>query len=214
MRFAPPPRTVEGMARRPRIEIPGASYHVTTRGNDRQRIYFGNWSGRLFVRELDRAALRYGWRVFAYCLMTNHYHLVLQIDERGLSHGMCELNGRFARATNWVNRRADHLFGKRFYGRMIETDGHWEEAVRYVLLNPVRVETGCRDPRHWRWSSLRPTLGLEHPPACLDVGEVLAHFGRQPPGAREELWRFVRAAMATSPVPGTVMTEGAKPAEP
>ena len=194
--------TVDVMARRPRIEIPGASYHVTARGNDRQRIYFGNWSGRLFVRELDRAALRYGWRVFAYCLMTNHYHLVLQIDERGLSHGMCELNGRFARVTNRVNRRADHLFGKRFYDRVIRPDGHWEEAVRYVVLNPVRGETGCRDPRRWRWSSLRPTLGLEHAPACLDVGEVLGRFGREPRTGREELWRFVREAMAT-PVPGT-----------
>jgi putative transposase len=209
MRFALPPRTFEGMARRPRIEIPGASYHVTSRGNDRQRIYFGNWSGRLFVRELERAALRYGWRVFAYCLMTNHYHVVLQIDERGLSDGMCELNGRFARVSNWVNRRTDHLFGKRFYDRVIETDEHWQEACRYVLLNPVRGETGCRDPRQWRWSSLRPTLGLEHPPACLDVGEVLARFGRTPRTGRDQLWRFVRDGMATTPVPGT--DEGSPP---
>ena len=115
---------------------------------------------------------------------------------------MCELNGRFARVTNRVNRRADHLFGKRFYGRVIRPDGHWEEAVRYVVLNPVRGETGCSDPRRWRWSSLRPTLGLEHAPACLDVGEVLGRFGRDPRTGREELWRFVREAMAT-PVPGT-----------
>jgi REP element-mobilizing transposase RayT len=191
------------MARRPRIEISGATYHVTTRGNDRQRIYFGNWSGRLFVRELDRAALRYGWRVFAYCLMTNHYHVVLEIGERGLSHGMCELNGRFARATNWVNRRNDHVFGKRFYDRVVGTDDDWAEVCRYVLLNPMRSDTGCRDPRHWRWSSLRPTLGLEHAPASLDVGEVLGRFGRTPARGRKALWQFVRAGLAPPPVPRT-----------
>jgi putative transposase len=196
--------TVADVARRPRIEIPGASYHVTMRGNDRQRIYFGNWSGRLFVRELDRAARRYGWRVFAYCLMTNHHHVVLQIGDRGFSHGMGELNGRFARATNLVTRRTDHLFGKRFFDRLIDDDGHWEEACRYVLLNPVRSQTGCDDPRRWRWSSLRATLGLDHPPACLDVGEVLARFGREPRSARDELWRFIREGMAAPPsVPGT-----------
>ena len=191
------------MARRPRIEISGATYHVTTRGNDRQRIYFGNWSGRLFVRELDRAALRYGWRVFAYCLMTNHYHVVLEIGERGLSHGMCELNGRFARATNWVNRRNDHVFGKRFYDRVVETDDDWAQVCRYVFLNPMRSDTGCPDPRQWRWSSLRPTLGLEHAPASLDVGEVLGRFGRTPARGRKALWQFVRAGLAPPLVPGT-----------
>jgi REP element-mobilizing transposase RayT len=192
------------MARRPRIEIPGASYHVTARGNDRQRIYFGNWSGRLFVRELERAARRYGWRVFAYCLMSNHYHLLLEIGDQGLSRGMCELNGRFARSSNWVNARSNHLFGARFYDGLITDDDHWVQACRYVLLNPVRSETGCPDPRRWRWSSLRPTLGLEHAPACLAVGDVLARFGRTPELARRQLWEFVRDGWKVeTPVPGT-----------
>jgi len=62
------------MGRPPRIEVPGGYYHVHTRGNDRQDIYFGNWSGRLFLRELERVVVRYGWRILAYCLMPNHYH--------------------------------------------------------------------------------------------------------------------------------------------
>jgi hypothetical protein len=135
--------------------------------------------------------------------MTNHYHVVLRIDDRGLSHGMCELNGRFSRTTNRVNGRTDHLLGKRFYSRLIETDTHWEEACRYVVLNPVRGGTGCPDPRRWRWSSLRPTLGLELPPACLDVGELLGRFGREPRSARDALWRFVRDGVDPTPVPGT-----------
>jgi len=71
-------------------------YHVHTRGNDRQDIYFGNWSGRLFLRELERAAVRHEWRILAYCLMQNHYHLALQLGEARLSDGMYELNDRFA----------------------------------------------------------------------------------------------------------------------
>jgi putative transposase len=166
------------MGRPRRTEIPGAYYHVVTRGNDRGRIYFGNWSGRLFLRELERASLHYGWRVLAYCLMTNHYHLLIRISDGGLSRGMCEFNGRFAQISNWVNGRSDHLFGRRFRDRLIESDEHLLEACRYVVLNPIRATTGCPDPRCWRWSSLGPTLGLTHPPACLDVGWVLGHFGR------------------------------------
>jgi hypothetical protein len=76
-------------------------------------------------------------------------------------------------------------------------------VCRYVFLNPMRNDTGCRDPRQWRWSSLRPTLGLEHAPASLDVGEVLGRFGRTPAHGRRALWQFVRAGLAPTPVPGT-----------
>jgi putative transposase len=191
------------MPRRRRIEIPDAYYHVVTRGNDRQPIYFGNWSGRLFVRELERASLRNGWRVLAYCLMTNHYHLVLQIGDGGLSRGMCELNGRFAQITNWANKRSDHLFGGRFRDRLIEGDGHLLEVCRYVVLNPVRAPTGCRDASRWRWSSHAPALGLVRPPECLDVGWLLGHFGRNPARARAQYAAFVDAGLARSQVPGT-----------
>src|SRR5437016_2680143 len=153
------------MGRPPRIIIPGAYYHVHTRGNDGQAIYFGNWSGRLFVRELVRAALRHGWRIVAYCLMPNHYHVVLQVDERELSDGMCEFNGRFATKSNWRNKRSNHLFGARFASHHIEDDAYLFAACRYVLLNPVR-KTGM-DPRRWRWSSMRATVGLDPAPACL-----------------------------------------------
>ncbi len=76
--------------------MPDGYYHVHTHGNNRQDIYFGNWSGRLFLRKLKRAAVRHEWRILAYCLMQNYYHLVLQLGEAGLSDGMCELNDRFA----------------------------------------------------------------------------------------------------------------------
>jgi REP element-mobilizing transposase RayT len=195
------------MGRPPRIEVPGGYYHVHTRGNDRQKIYFGNWSGRLFVRELDRAAARYGWRVLAYCLMVNHYHLVLQIGDAGLSDGMCELNGRFAKISNWVNKRSDHLFGKRFTSHLIEDERYLLTACRYVLQNPVR-RTGS-DPRKWRWSSAAATLGLADAPACLDVAWILEHFGGNLETARAELDALLDAGRDLQPpwtVPGTDRT--------
>ncbi len=179
--------------------MPDGWYHVHTRGNDRQDIYFGNWSGRLFVRELERASRRHAWRVLAYCLMTNHYHLVLQITNR-LSDGIRELNSRFARISNRVNKRTDHLFGKRFGSHLIEDESYLLESVRYVLLNPVRAQGPVKRAEDWRWSSMRPTLGLEHPPACLDAGFLLAHFGRKPAHARAAFRRFVADGVG-DPVP-------------
>jgi hypothetical protein len=141
--------------------------------------------------------------------MSNHYHLIIETGEDGLSQGMCELNGRFARASNWVNQRTNHLFGARFYDGPLDGDEAWLGALRYVLLNPVRSATGCRDPRQWRFSSLRATLGREHPPACLDVGEVLARFSRNPSRAREELWTFLKEEWLSDPNPGRRRTLGA-----
>jgi putative transposase len=193
------------MGRPQRIEVPGGYYHLHTRGNDRQNIYFGNWSGRLFVRELERASLRHGWRIFGYCLMTNHYHLVLQIGDGGFSRGMCELNGRFARISNWINKRSNHLFGARFRSWLIEDDAYLFESLRYTLLNPVRAQSSVKDPRNWRWSSMRATVGLDHPPALLDVGWVLGHFGRTPAHARKAFGEFVQAGIGLPrPVPGTM----------
>lgn len=191
------------MGRRRRIEVPGGFYHAHTRGNDRREIYFGNWSGRLFVRELERASRRHGWRILAYCLMPNHYHLVLQIAQ-DLSDGMEELNSRFATQSNRRNGRRNHLFGERFASHLIETESYLLESIRYVLLNPVRAGLVKR-PEYWRWSSMRATLGLEHPPACLDVGWVLAQFGGTPMTARRSFASFMDDGLRSHVlVPGTV----------
>ena len=186
--------------------MPGGFYHVHTRGNDQQAITFGNWSGRLFVRELVRATRRHGWRILAYCLMTNHYHVVMQIDER-LSAGMCELNGRFATTSNWINKRKNHLFGERFTSHLIEDDAYLLESVRYVLLNPVR-SAGVRKPEHWRCSSARAMLGLEPAPPWLDVEFVLGYFGANPERAQARFYAFLLEGVGRPlTVPGTEVTD-------
>ncbi len=180
------------MGRPLRIEVPYGYYHVHARGNNRQDIYFGNWSGRLFVRELERTSQRQGWRVLAYCLMRNHYHVVLQTGDGGLSDGMRDLNSRFASQSNYRNRRRDHLFGRRFTSHLIETEEYLLESCRYVLLNPVRSGS-IGDPRQWRWSSMRATMGLELPPACLDAASVVAPFSPKPARAVMLFGQFVDA---------------------
>jgi putative transposase len=177
------------MGRPHRIELPNGYYHVGARGNNRGAIYFGNWSGRLFLGLLDLAARRYGWRVLAYCLMTNHYHVVLQIPE-SLSRGMCELNGAFSRITNRERGTTGHVFGGRFWSEAIEDETYLLEACRYAVLNPERAGI-YPDARRWRFGSLGPSLGLAEAPACLATRDLLRFFSRDPGRARRDWAHFV-----------------------
>ncbi len=180
------------VARKPRIEIERGFYHVVTRGNDRQPIYFANWSGKLFEKLLAQTAVRFDWEVLAYCLMSNHYHLVLRIRDDGLSAGIRELNGSFAKLTNRQLGRSNHLFGRRFWCQLIESDEHLLEACRYTVLNPERAGA-VDDSRRWRWSSLAATLGYVYTPPFLATDRLLALFGRDPVQARARFAVFVEA---------------------
>jgi len=175
---------------RPRSEVPGACYHVGTRGNNKQPIFLDDDDRKRFLLLLERAARRHGWLVYAYCLMTNHYHLVLQLSDRGLSRGMCELNGGYAVGFNDRHGRSNHLFGRRFWDRHLDSDAYFNETCRYVVLNPIRVglepELGV-----WRWSSYRATIGDDLAPPFLAVGALLGRFGGSPAEARRAYVRHV-----------------------
>jgi REP-associated tyrosine transposase len=180
------------VGRKPRIEVADGFYHVVTRGNDRQAIYSANWSGRLFERLLGQTAGRFDWQVFAYCLMTNHYHLVVRIRDAGLSAGICELNGSFAKITNRRLERTNHLFGRRFWSKLIDTDEYLLTTCRYAVLNPERAGA-VDDARRWRWSSLAATLGYVPAPSFLATDKLLALFARDPVQARARFAVFVEA---------------------
>jgi Transposase and inactivated derivatives len=170
----------------PRIEIPGGYYHVGTRGNDKRSIFEDDHDRDLFMLILRRVARRHGWLFSAYCLMGNHYHLVLQIGASGISRGMCELNTSYAVTSNARHRRTNHLFGRRFWSELITTDAYLLQACRYVVQNPVRAGL-CGSCEDWKWSSYRATIGIALPPPFLAVEDVL---GIAAPGAMDPINRF------------------------
>jgi putative transposase len=164
------------MARPLRIEFPGALYHVTSRGNERAAIFFTDHDRHDFLSILGDVVEQHRWLCHAYCLMPNHYHLVIQTPEPNLSRGMHRLNGTYTQHLNRRHARVGHLFQGRFKAILVEREGHLLELARYVVLNPVRAEIE-RDPETYRWSSLRATLGLVRAPAWLAVAPLLSHFG-------------------------------------
>jgi putative transposase len=180
------------MGRERRLELAGGFYHVTSRGNDKRTIYRDARDGERFLAILVRVAIRYGWIVYAHCLMTNHYHLVLQIPHGGLSAGMRLLNGGYSRVANRRHGSTGHLLQNRFFAGLLQDDAHLLETCRYVVLNPVRAGL-CKGPEEWRWSSYRACAGLELPPAFLAVGELLRLFARRPGAAIRAYRDFVSA---------------------
>jgi REP element-mobilizing transposase RayT len=163
------------MARPLRIEFPGALYHVTSRGNARAPIFLGDPDRHLFL-DVTRAVIeRYGWLCHAYCLMTNHYHLVLETPEANLARGMRQLNGLYTQRFNRRHDRVGHILQGRYNGVLVERESHLLELARYVVLNPVRAGM-VRAAEDYRWSSLRAVLGLAPVPRWLTRRALLAPF--------------------------------------
>jgi putative transposase len=198
-------RKPEGV-RRPRENFPGGFFHVGTRGNNRRAVLADDVLRMTFMRMFARIAVKYRWRVYSWCLMTTHYHVVVHTPEAGLSEGMRDLNGGYARWSNGYRGRADHAFGQRFGSVLIETDEHLREACRYVVLNPVRAGI-CASPADWPWSSYHATAGLAHPPSFLALGPLLRMFHPDPAKAVDAYRHFIAAGIAEDsrvPVPGIV----------
>jgi len=179
------------MARPLRIEFEGALYHVTSRGNDHGRIFFTDTDRVAFLKLLEEVVERYSWICHAYCLMTNHYHLVVETPNANLSRGMRHINGVFTQRINKLNQRSGHILQGRFKSILIEKDSYLLELARYVVLNPVRAKM-VRSAKDWRWSSYRATAGLEEAPDFLTVRWILAQFDLDPTNARKAYRKFVR----------------------
>ena len=178
------------MGREPRAEFAGATYHITCRGNNKRLIYLDDRDREVFLWHFRSSILRFGWRCHTYVLMNNHYHAIIETPEPNLAVGMCRLNGTYARLFNNRYGRRDHLFGGRYRPTLIETDEHFLEACRYVVLNPVRAEL-CEAPEEWRWSSFHVLAGLEPVPHWLEVAQLLGHFARARAVARDRYVQFV-----------------------
>lgn len=186
------------MAYKPRDESVGY-HHVVTRGNNKRVIYKSDADREFFCMLVTRIAAKYEWRIVAYALMTNHYHLVIHVGGKGLSAGMCELNTGYAMWFNAKHGRINHLFGKRFWNRRIRTDASLMSAVRYVVQNPRRA--GDPGPLEgFAWTSYAATIGLAYARMRLERDEVLEFFGDEPARAIEAYREFCSAAPLTGPV--------------
>ena len=127
------------MARPLRLEFPGALYHITSRGNARQEIFLSDDDRTSFLNLLGREVKQQRWNCYAYCLMSNHYHIVIETPEGNLVLGMRRLNGAYSQEFNRRHGRVGHLFQGRYKSIIVDRESYLLELCRYVVLNPVRA---------------------------------------------------------------------------
>jgi putative transposase len=145
------------MARKPRIDAEDTIHHVHARGNNRQAIYLDEIDRDRYLELLALVAARYRWNCLAYCLMTNHVHLLIETAEPNLGDGMRDLHGKYARFFNERHGRVGHLFQRRYGSTLITDERHFLTALAYIVANPVAARL-CSRPESWKWSSHRATL--------------------------------------------------------
>ncbi|MCW3063189.1 MAG: toxin RelE [Solirubrobacterales bacterium] len=182
------------MPRGARIQLPDDISHVVARGVGHQAIYRDGLDRRRFMRLLGKIVLARRWRCLTYCLMGNHYHLVVQLREPNLSVGMQELNGAYARWFNDRHGRVGHLFESRYWSKTVRHEAHMIGLARYVALNPVRAGV-APTPAQWRWSAHRALIGAD-PAWIVDVAATLSHFDEDPVRGRA---RYVDAVSGVEP---------------
>jgi REP element-mobilizing transposase RayT len=178
------------MARQLRNEFPGAVYHVTSRGNARETLFFDENDERRYLRALARVVADCRWLCHAYCLMPNHVHLVLETPRPNLAAGMRRLNSTYAQAFNARRDRVGHVFQGRYKAILIDKEPHLLEVCRYVVLNPVRAKL-CTTAADWPTSSYRATAGHEPTPSFLSITTILGRFGAHLRPARERYRAFI-----------------------
>lgn len=164
------------MARPLRLEFPGAIYHVTSRGDRQEAIYEGDADRQQWLDILSKICERYNWRVHAYCLMDNHYHILLETAGGNLSKGMRQLNGVYTQYFNRQHNRVGHVYQGRYKAILVEKDSYLLELSRYVVLNPIRAGM-IKNMDEWHWSSYLVTIGKLQPPDWLEVDWLLSQFG-------------------------------------
>jgi len=192
------------MARAIRVEFEGAVYHVMARGNERRRIFRADADRKLWLRTLEEMISQFGVVVHVYCLMRNHYHLIVETPHANLSQSLGWLQTTYTLRFNRRHRRNGHLFQGRFKAQLVEASGYGRELLRYIHLNPVRPrdKSAVIPPERaaeldaYPWSSHRACAGLEPKPSWLSL-EWLAYLGPNEAEAREEYRRGIAEAFGT-----------------
>jgi putative transposase len=179
------------MARPIRIEFAGALYHVTSRGNRQEAIYENDVDRNAYLSVLEKVCDTHNWICHSYCLMTNHYHLLIETPDGNLARGMRQLNGVYTQTFNRMHSRVGHLFQGRYKAILVEKESYLLELSRYIVLNPVRAKM-VRSAKDWPWSSYRATAGQTEKPKYLHIDWLLAAFGQRKSRAIEAYKAFVK----------------------
>jgi len=177
------------MARKPRLHEDGGVYHVMLRGNGGQDIFFDDEDRQHFYYLMEQGVARFGHRIHGFCLMGNHVHLAVQVDNEPLAKIMQNLSFRYTRWVNRKKKRIGHLFQGRYKAIMVDRDAYLLELVRYIHLNPVRAKLVCQ-PQDYAWSGHRAYLGQEAL-AWLTTDWVYGHFGTRLATCRKRYEAFV-----------------------
>jgi len=193
------------MARPIRLEFSGALYHLTSRGDRREDIYDNDEDRQFFLALLTDVCQTHNWACHAYCLMRNHYHLLIETPDGNLAKGMRQLNGVYTQTYNRVHDRVGHVFQGRYKAILVEKDQYLLELARYIVLNPVRAGM-VRSAKDWPWSSYRATAGQSRGVACLNVEWLLSAFAKRKSTAVERYKKYVRKVRRQPPRGNTCAT--------
>ena len=181
------------MARPLRLEFPNALYHITSRGDRREAIYEDDEDRTIFLKILGKVVSDYNWLCHGYCLMSNHYHLIIETLDSNLSKGMRQLNGVYTQATNRRHNRSGHLFQGRYKAILVDKESYLLELARYVVLNPLRARAQgmVHNIEDWPWSSYLPMIGKAIAADGLTTEWVLSQFGGRSYQAMQSYQQFV-----------------------
>lgn len=179
------------MARPLRIEFKDALYHVTSRGNAHQKIFFNDVDRRAFLRNLAYCLALHNVILHAYCIMGNHYHLFVETPDGNLSAFMRDVNGNYSQWFNTVHKRVGHLFQGRYKAFVIDGDSYLFEIARYIVLNPVRAGLVAH-PREWKWSSYNATAGHTKTPDWLTTDWILSTCSKNRQEAQKQYRQHVK----------------------
>jgi REP element-mobilizing transposase RayT len=178
------------MARPLRINYSGAFYHVTSRGNERKNVFKSKRDREKFFEYLDSATQRYDAVIHVFCLMDNHFHLLIETPSGNLPQIMRHINGAYTTYFNVKRARSGHLFQGRYKAILVEIDEYAKELSRYIHLNPVRAKM-VKTPEEYEWSSYQFYIGVKKPPEWLYRDFILGYFGGKVSIAQKEYRHFV-----------------------
>jgi REP element-mobilizing transposase RayT len=196
------------MSRSPRIQFPGALYHVTSRGIRRTDIFLDRRDFLIWLDILAQTVAKHSIKIHGYCLMPNHFHLLLETPFANLSLAMQMLNARYCQHFNKRHGTSGHVIQGRFHAVLIEFNRQLLAVSRYVSLNPVRAKL-TQTPSEWQWSNHRHFLKPETAPAWLETDWLLSQFGNK--GSPERIGRYEAFVMAGMGMPNPLQFEGQLP---